>query len=104
MATNTLQPGDAPANTITHKQAAQYLVDYTANSARPFGAPDIRNAVPWMLCDLEGLLSLLSVAFDDAATHGDNSQLAHLNQQFISSAMRSAARLAALANFMAEAQ
>lgn len=84
MAIQPVTPGAAPANPCTHAQVAEYLVGYTINSARPFGAPDIKSAVPWMLADLEGLLTFLSVAFDDAATHGEDSQLSHLDAQYAS--------------------
>ena len=102
MAITSVKPGDAPANTTTHKQAAEYLSNFTVNGTRAVCAltPD---SIAWMAGDLEGLLSVLAVAFTDASERGEDSEMMRIDPSNLSSAMRSAARLAALIAFMGDA-
>ncbi len=102
MATNPIEPGTAPANTITHKEAAAYLADYSINGSAPLGRPD-SISLTYLLGDLEGLCAVLAAAFDDATERGSESQLMAIKATNLSSAMRSVGRLAALGTFWAEA-
>jgi len=102
MAITNLQPGDAPANPCTHKDAAAYLADYSINGSAPLGRPDTIS-LTYLLGDLEGLCAVLAAAFDDATERGSESQLMAIKAGNFSSAMRSVGRLAALGTFWAEA-
>jgi len=98
MATSTVQPAAAAANTITHKEAAKFLLNYQVFSgSMPFdGATTIMN-------DLHGLTYVLSVAFNETSAN-EESDLARLNPALLADAFRSVRTLVALAAFFSEAR
>jgi hypothetical protein len=102
MAINTVQPGTAPANPVTHEQLVEFLASYTVNGDRAFQRPDA-NGLNYFLGDLEGLLAFVAAALTDATDLGEESSVRHLDPNNLIGTMKSARRLAALAVLMTEA-
>lgn len=102
MAITSIRSGDAPANTCTQRQAAEFLGSYTVNGERIF--PDPNNIdLAYILGDLEGLLAFIAAAYEDATNNRQESNLLHLDPNIIIGTMKCARRIAALATLTAEA-
>ena len=103
MAITSVKPGTAPANPVTHLQAAQFLATWRHKHCTPFGPTPTDSAIE-LLGDLYGLTHTLSVAFEDAGRIEGDSELYAITPALMGDALRSISNMVALAAFFAEAQ